>query len=155
MNGRIFKLVFNATDPAVVDSFSVLIDADEGSYNNPNALHNPDNIDTSSNSLMIQEDPGSHNRYHARVWRYDFATGQLSVAAVVDPSAAAPGAWESSGILDVSAQFGPGTWLVNVQAHSLFVESETRTVTLPNGASGPILFKRESGQLLLLTIPGS
>ncbi len=158
MNGRIFKLVFNDQDPLQVDSLSILIDADAGDYNNPDALHNPDNIDTSTNSLMIQEDPGSHNRYHARVWRYDLATGELSEAAVVDPSAAAPGAWESSGILDVSDYFGPGTWLVNVQAHTLFVESETRTV-IDTSRTPPVeatlTFKREGGQLLLLTIPGS
>lgn len=164
MNGRIFQLVLNQDDPLQVDSLSILINADAGGYGNPAALHNPDNIDTSANSLMIQEDPGSHNGYppgggpSARVWRYDFASGALTVAAEVDQSAdpaAREGTWESSGILDVSKYFGPGTWLVNVQAHSLFVETETRTVTLPNGTSGPILFKRESGQLLLLTIPGS
>jgi hypothetical protein len=163
-NGRIFMLVLNDQDPSVVDSLSILVDADAGGYNNPDALHNPDNLDTSASSLMIQEDPGSHNGYapgagpNARVWRYDLATGELSVVAEVDQSAtpeSRAGTWESSGILDVSAYFGPGAWLVNVQAHSLYVESEVRIVTLPNGQSGPILFKREGGQLLLLIIPGS
>ena len=165
-NGRVFKMVLNENDPLVVDSLTILINADSGGYYNPNVLHNPDNIDTSANgSLMIQEDPGSHNGFNAgfpnatnaRVWRYDLATGALSVVAEVDQSlvsSSAKGAWESSGIVDVSAVFGPGTWLVNVQAHSLFVETEVRTVTV-GSASGPILFKREGGQLLLLTIPGS
>jgi len=163
-NGRIFKLVLNDQDPTIVDSLSILINADAGDYNNPASLHNPDNLDTSANSLMIQEDPGSHNGYapgagpNARVWRYDLASGSLSVAAEVDQSTlpgARAGTWESSGILDVSEYFGPGAWLVNVQAHGLLVETETRTVTLPNGASGPVFFKREAGQLLLLVIPGS
>ena len=163
-NGRIFKMVLNEQDPTVVDSLSILIDADAGGYGNPAAMHNPDNLDTSRNSLMIQEDPGSHNGYapgagpNARIWRYDLTTGALTIVAEVDQSAdpnARAGSWESSGILNVSAHFGPGAWLVNVQAHSLFVESEVKTVTLPSGASGPITFKREGGQLLLLEIPGS
>jgi hypothetical protein len=166
-NGRIFKLVLNADDPLVVDSFSVLVNADAGGYNNPNSLHNPDNIDTSANSLMIQEDPGSHNTYlpgagpSARIWRYNLATGALSVVADVDQSLdpnAREGNWESSGILDASAVFGPGAWLVNVQAHSLFVESEVRIITDPTQnppVTGPVTFKREGGQLLLLRVPGS
>jgi hypothetical protein len=160
-NGRIFKLVLNATNPLVVDSLSVLIDADAGGYNNPQTLHNPDNVDTSTGSLMIQEDPGSHNGgaafTNARVWRYDLSSGTLTVAAEVDQSlvpATAKGNWESSGIVDASAVFGSGAWLLDVQAHSLFVDTEVRTVTVGT-ASGPITFKREGGQLILLEIPGS
>lgn len=62
-----------------------------------------------------------------------------------DP-AARLGVWESSGIVDASWVYGAGTWLVNVQAHSLFVEVEQR---------GALRFKREGGQLLLIHIPGS
>jgi hypothetical protein len=166
-NGRVFKMVLNASDPLVVDSLSVVIDGDAGGYNNPAALHNPDNLDTSANSLMIQEDPGSHNSFApgagpaARIWRYELATGVLSVVAEVNQSAdpaARLGAWESSGIVDASAAFGPGTWLVTIQAHTLFVESETRTV-IDTSRTPPVtatlLFKREGGQLLLLTVPGS
>lgn len=163
-NGRVFKMVLNADDPTVVDSLSVLIDADVGGYGNPAAIHNIDNLGVSAHSLMIQEDPGSHNQYSpgtgpaARIWRYDLSSGGLSVVAEVDQSltpTSREGTWESSGVVDASAVFGPGTWLVDVQAHSLFVESEIRTVTLPSGASGPVLFKREGGQLLVLTVPGS
>jgi Bacterial protein of unknown function (DUF839) len=160
-NGRIFKMVLNANDPKVVDSLTILVNADLGDYNNPDALHNPDNIDTSTGSLMIQEDPGSHNGgaafTNARVWRYALGTGTLTPVAEVDQSlvpTTTKGNWESSGIVDASAVFGPGTWLLDVQAHSLLVESEVRTVTV-GSASGPITFKREGGQLLLLTIPGS
>ena len=165
-NGRIFKMVLNEDDPLVVDSLTILINADAGGYYNPNALHNPDNIDTSAaGSLMIQEDPGSHNGFNAgfpnatnaRIWRYDLATGALSVVAEVDQSLmplSPKGNWESSGIVDVSTVFGPGTWLLNIQAHSLFVETEVRTVTIGT-ASGPVTFKREGGQLILLTIPDS
>jgi secreted PhoX family phosphatase len=164
-NGRIFKMVFNASDPTVVDSFSILYDADPGG-NAFGQMHNPDNVSASANSLMITEDPGSQNNYNvgtlgaptARVWMYNLSTSVLSVAAAVDQSAdpaARLGTWEASGVIDVSAIFGPGTWLVNVQAHSIFVETETRTVTVGGVTSGPVLFKREGGQLLLLTVPGS
>ena len=63
------------------------------------------------------------------------------VAAVNDQS------WESSGIVDASAFFGAGTWLLNVQAHSINVEGPT----LIDGVS----YKTEGGQLILLTLPGS
>lgn len=164
-NGRIFRMVLNAANPRVVDSLTVLVNADSGGYNTASALHNPDNIDTSSGSLMIQEDPGSHNGQRAafplatsaRVWRYDLALGTLAVVAEVDQSlmpATPRGNWESSGIVDASGVFGAGAWLLDVQAHSLFVESAVRNVTV-GAASGPITFKREGGQLLLLRIPGS
>ncbi|MDQ2996587.1 MAG: PhoX family protein [Chloroflexota bacterium] len=165
-NGRIFKMEFNANAPTVVDSFSILVNADLGGYNNFGVIHNPDNVGASANSLMITEDPGGHNNYSAGtpgaptagVWRYDLASGGLSVAAAVDQSAdplARLGSWEASGIIDASAIFGPGTWLVNVQAHSIFVETATRTITVGGVTSGPVLFKREAGQMLLLTVPGS
>ena len=165
-NGRIFKMELNASDPTLVDSFSILINADLGGYNNFGVPHNVDNVSASVNSLMITEDPGGHNNFApgtpgapaARVWMYNFASGTLSVAAAVDQSTdptALLGSWESSGVLDVSSVFGPGTWLIDVQAHSIFVETEVRTVTGPGGATGTMLFKREGGQLLLLTIPGS
>ena len=164
-NGRIFRMALNASNPRLVDSLTILIDADAGGYNNPAALHNPDNIDTSTGSLMIQEDPGSHNGQrtafpnatNARVWRYSLTEGTLGPVAEVDQSltpATPRGSWESSGIVDASSVFGPGAWLLDVQAHSLFIETEVRTVTV-GAASGPITFKREGGQLILLRIPGS
>ncbi|HXQ39246.1 MAG TPA: alkaline phosphatase PhoX, partial [Anaerolineales bacterium] len=105
-NGRIFKMEFNASDPTVVDNFSILIDADLGGYNNFGVPHNVDNVGTSTGSLMITEDPGSHNQSNpgtpgappARIWMYNFSTGTLSVAAAVDQSAdpaARLGAWEA------------------------------------------------------------
>lgn len=51
----------------------------------------------------------------------------------LEEMAAKHGDWESSGILDVSKYFGKGSWLINVQAHTL----------------------KEGGQLLLLNISGS
>lgn len=162
-NGRIFKMVLNPADPTVVDNLSILVDADAGGYNNQNVLHQPDNLETTANSLLIQEDPGSHNQYtagagpNARIWLYDLDTGSMSVVAAVDQSltpATRAGIWESSGIVDASAAFGPGAFLVTVQAHSLFIETAPGPdLTAPAGPDW--LYKREGGQLLLLRIPGA
>ncbi len=154
-NGRVFKMTLNDNDPRQVDRLEILIDADVGGYNNPNVLHNPDNMDTSANSLMIQEDPISENNFdpgkgpNARIWRYDLRTGSLNVVAEVDQSLdlkAKAGSWESSGIVDASEVFGPGTWIADVQAHSIRLQQEP---------AGDYTRKREGGQLLLLTVPGS
>lgn len=169
-NGRIWKMILNENDPKVVDSLSILIDADAGGYGAyAGVLHQPDNIETTANSLLIQEDPGSHNQFSngptgstARIWRYDLTTGALETVAKVNQSldesaidtdnyapgtsAAKAGAWESSGIIDASAAFGPGWFLVDVQAGSLI---------LKNDKVGPIRYELEGGQLLAIHIPGA
>jgi len=166
-NGRIFKLVLDQADPTVVDSLSILIDADLGGYNNPSILHQPDNVETTKNSLLVLEDPGGHNQYAAndpagttaRVWRYDFTTASFTAVAKVDQSAdpgqdAPQGSWESSGIVDASSVFGEGAFLINIQAHTIFVETAPGPDLVP--PPGPDwLYKREGGQLLLLRIPGA
>jgi len=86
---------------------------------------------------MVQEDTDD-----AKIWQYAFGTGTWSVVATVnDPDG------ESSGIVDASEWFGPGSWVLDVQGHGVNVAEELQ----PDG----ILFKRESGQLLLMRIPGS
>jgi hypothetical protein len=67
------------------------------------------------------------------------------------------GAWESSGVIDTSSVFGPGTFLVTVQAHTLAVEWEAgdlNTVT-SNDPLPDFQYKREGGQLLLIRVPGA
>ena len=70
------------------------------------------------------------------------------------------GAWESTGIVDASAAFGPGAYLINVQAHTLWVQSAPGNDTYidpppPDPNNNPdFMFKREGGQLLLIRIPG-
>lgn len=132
-NGRIFQLVMNASDPTKVDSFSVLADAADVGF------AKPDNIDTSGNSLMVQEDNDN-----ARVWRYDLWGGGWSVVATVtaDPTG------ESSGIVDASKYLGPGWWILDVQAHGIWQETFP-----PRG--DVVNVKREDGQLLLMHVPGS
>ena len=67
------------------------------------------------------------------------------------------GAWETSGIVDASAAFGPGSYLIDVQAHTLWVQTaDGPDTTLPvdiNNTDPDFTYKREGGQLLLLHIP--
>ena len=137
-NGRIFKFVFNEKNPRKVDSFSVFADGDAESSSVFVPFTNPDNMDTSANSLMVQEDTRD-----AKIWWYDFDSSSWSVVATVND----PPGGESSGIVDASAWFGPGAWILDVQGHGVFVETEVQ----PDGT----LAKLESGQLLLMVIPGS
>ena len=136
-NGRIFKFVVNEKNPRKVDSFSVFADADAPGADEYVPFTSPDNIGTSANSLMVQEDTDE-----AAVWWYNFNNDTWSVVATVnDPDG------ESSGIVDASAWFGPGAWILDVQGHGRNVDEEVQ----PSG----VLFKRESGQLMLMVIPGS
>jgi hypothetical protein len=165
-NGRMFKFVFDKRDPTRVESLSILIDGDARGAAGAGALdliHQPDNVETTKDLLLFQEDPGSHNQYPlgtgttARIWGYDLkAGGAPFVVARVNQSAdegptdvdasttrANAGAWESSGIVDASKYFGKGAFLVDVQAGSLIVQEEVR---------GTLTYQREGGQLLLLRL---
>jgi hypothetical protein len=139
-----------------------------------NEMHQPDNIESTVNGLYFTEDPGSSQQFSptstdpaattARVWRYDLATGLNAVALKVDQSAdegptdvdaaarANLGAWEATGIVDASAAFGPGAFLINVQAHSLWIQKAPGDDNV--APAGPdFTYKREGGQLLLIRIP--
>jgi len=161
-NGRIFKLTLgsNPVEGATLDILPGT-DFDALGYRNSSAVHQPDNLETTADALYIQEDTGSHNAQsatfpdatNARIWRYDLPTGALTVVAEVNQSV--PGApalnratWESSGIVDASSVFGPGAFLVDVQAHSWDMDAGT-------GNDAPAIPKRENGQLLLLRAPSS
>jgi hypothetical protein len=178
-NGRIWKMVLDPDDPTHVTSLSILIDGDDNPVKTVGEIHQPDNLETTASGLYVLEDPGSSQQFDAaqqvsdaarattaRVWQYRFADGATNVVAKVDQSAdegptdedAATtagrwGEWESTGIVDVSDWFGPGKFLINVQAHTLFVDvAEGPDNLAPAGADWTD--KREGGQLLLLTIPG-
>jgi hypothetical protein len=140
--GRVFRMEFAPDNPRKVVDLSILIDGNFST--NPFAgdrLRAPDNIGMSDHSLMLQEDTTSQV---SRVLRYDLDTGQWSMVAAVNNQQ-----WESSGIVDASDFYGPGNWLLDVQAHSIFV-GPTDTTTTPG-----VTYKTEGGQLLLLTLPGS
>jgi hypothetical protein len=157
MNGRLFKLVMNSSDPLGSATLSILPGAnyDDLGYNNAAAGHQPDNMETTRNAIFWQEDPGSHNAQpanpaatNARIWRYDLATGTSTVVAEVDQSMSPivnKGTWESSGIMDASEVFGRGAFLVDVQAHQWDMDAGP-------GNDPPAVPKRERGQLLLIRV---
>jgi hypothetical protein len=124
----------------------------------------PDNISLSENSLMLQEDPAydGFNRPE-RIWNFKFEengrltkpkavvelnTTQLSGTPCEDRGALGSTCWESSGIIDASQWLGAGTWLFDVQAHTL-------PFTYNDGTSTPVTVSSEGGQLLFLRLPGS
>jgi Alkaline phosphatase PhoX len=149
-----------------------------------NEIHQPDNVETTVNgNLLVTEDPSSANQYDppqganetsARLWKVPLGNpeaGKVPLLAVdqaldenanaalgavdVDAATAARlGAWESSGIVDASAAFGAGAFFLTIQAHSYWVAKQAGPDVL-NAPNGPdYFFKREGGQLILLTMPG-
>ncbi|MDQ3777827.1 MAG: hypothetical protein M3310_03005, partial [Actinomycetota bacterium] len=166
-NGRMFKMVLDPSDPKIVRSLSILVDGDARGAAGAGALdliHQPDNVETTRDLLLWQEDPGTHNQYPvgtgttARIWAYDLKRGGAPyVVARVNQSAdegptdvdSSPtrglwGSWESSGIVDASKYFGKGAFLLDVEAHTHAVQEEQR---------GPLTVVREGGQLLLFRLP--
>jgi len=154
-NGRLWKMVLDPNNPLVVQSLSVIFNSDALGYNNPNAIHQLDNIETTASSVMIQEDPGGHNQGavngYAKIWRFPLPAGPPVKVAQVNQSLRPDlpiGSWESSGIIDASSALGPGWFLVDVQAHGY--ELETAPTPFPG-----ITYMREAGQLLALKVPGA
>jgi hypothetical protein len=181
-NGRIWRMELDPTDPTVVDSLSILIEGDDNPVKTVLEIHQPDNLEATVNGLYILEDPGSSQQYSAqqqiddsarattaRVWQYKFSNSSLKRIFKVDQSqdeqagydmdqtttAGRWGEWETTGMVDVSSSFGPGTFLINIQAHTLFTEIDTTTAPDNLAPVGPDwTWKREGGQLLLITVPG-
>ena len=181
-NGRIWKMVLDPDDPKQVDSLSIFLDGDDSAVQAPGEIHQPDNVETTKTGLLVTEDPGGNNQFNpgdanatpARLWYVPFSGSPQVVAKVdqsadggptdvgpsptPDPSIGKLGTWESTGIVDASAAFGTGAYLINVQAHTLWIETAPGPDTfigldtLPNDPDST--YKREGGQLLLIRIPG-
>lgn len=175
-NGRVFELVLDPKNERKA-TMSILIEGDDLAVKDPARLHQPDNVEATVNGLYFTEDPGSTQQFvfgstdpnatTARVWQHRFSDGLNTVIAKVnqsldetigydvdgDPTVVGArgnlGIWESSGIVDASAAFGAGAFLITVQAHSLWVEKATGDDNVaPTGAD--FTYKREGGQLLLI-----
>jgi hypothetical protein len=180
-NGRVWKMVLDPKNERRVTSLSVYIEGDDRMVKDPDRVHQPDNIETTLAGIYLTEDPGSSQQFAfgstdaaattARVWQHRFSDGVNSVVARVDQSSDETigydvdgdpavvgtrgnlGAWESSGIVDASAWFGPGAFLIDVQAHTLWVEKGPGADNV--APAGPdFTNKREGGQLLLIRVPG-
>jgi Bacterial protein of unknown function (DUF839) len=176
-NGRVWKMVLDPNDPTIVTSLTVFVEGDDNPVKTLGEIHQPDNIETTPNGLLVTEDPGSSQQFPvgssdpnattARLWHVPIGnpTGAQVVAKVdqsadgggTDVDGRAPGnlgAWESSGIVDASEAFGPGAFLIDVQAHTLWVERAPGDDN--NGDGQPdFTYKREGGQLALIRIPGA
>lgn len=173
-NGRVWKMVLDPTDPTIVTSLTVFVEGDDNPVKTLNEIHQPDNLETTQTGILVTEDPGSSQQFPVgsldpaattgRLWYVPF-TGVPQVVVKIDQAAdSGPtdvdgrpagnwGAWESTGIVDAADAFGPGAFLINVQAHTLWVEKGPGDDN--NGDSQPdFTYKREGGQLLLLRIPG-
>jgi hypothetical protein len=174
-NGRVWKMVLDKQDPTKVTSLTVFVEGDDAPVKTPTEVHQPDNIETTRNGLLLTEDPGSSQQFPvgsldpaattARLWHVPFSGTPQVVTRVNQSADGGPtdvdgrppgnqGAWETSGIVDASAAFGPDMFLLNVQAHTLWVARAPGDDN--NGDGTPdFTYKREGGQLSLLHIPGA
>jgi hypothetical protein len=154
--GRLYHMRLGAdpTGPATLD---VVYNADTVIANGGDTAISPDNVDTSRDQLMINEDGTTQSRAKmaekgrdGSIWRFNLVGGgggqtadgaSATRVAELDPPgrdgiAVGPGVWETSGIISLGGVFGSGFWLFDVQAHS--------PTTAP--APGTV----EDGQLLLM-----
>ena len=180
-NGRVWKMVLDPNDPKTVTSLTVLVEGDDSVVKSPGEIHQPDNVESTRNGLLLTEDPGSSQQYPAvpppgpvdpdrttaRLMHASFASPALptEVARVNQTADGGPtdvdgrppgnwGAWESSGIVDASKAFGPDMFLIDIQAHTLWIEKAPGDDNY--APLGPdFTYKREGGQLLLMRIPGA
>ena len=138
-------------------------------------VHQPDNIETTPERVPPDRGPRLEPAVPGRLDDPDRDDGAAlaravrrdaaQVVAKVDQSADGgptdvdgraagnQGAWESTGIVDASAAFGRGTFLINIQAHTLWIEKAPGDDN--NGDGQPdFTYKREGGQLLMIRAPG-
>jgi len=156
-HGRLYRFNIDKDDPRKA-SLTLVIDGDTSS--DPVQMTNPDNMDTSEDSVVIQEDrnpeyhqPDDPGNGYGRVLVYDLESKELrAVARVNTPPALQPplepGTWESSGVINASRLLGEDQWLLDVQAHSL-PEEQPGPNLVPDSSVG------EDGQLLRIKIPNS
>ncbi len=180
-NGRVWKVVFDPNDPTRVTSMSIFVEGDDSELKVFNEVHQPDNIETTQTGILLTEDPGSSNQFvaadqglpnatTARLWYVPFSGASPQIVVKIDQTSDGDtgydvdgrpdgnwGAWETTGIVDASAAFGPGAFLINVQAHTLWVDRAVGPDTFIGNDVVPgdpdFTYKREGGQLLLIRIP--
>jgi hypothetical protein len=144
--GRLYSLHYDPTDPLGPAQLTLLLDGSEG-------VVSPDNIDINRfGELAICEDPNYNLETDLRlerdssVWIYDVPTAALTRIAEIDRprakahalvadslnsnvvSADTPGGWETAGVVDAEEWFTRGSWILNVEAHSLRINPTAETV---------------------------
>jgi hypothetical protein len=144
---RVYRMTYDVDHPRRA-TLEVVLDS------TVDDIVNPDGLGINATSLVIQEDRNKPSTGYNRAHVYDLSSGTLTAVARTTPSkvaikrAGGKGAWESSGAVDVSAFFGPGTWLMDVQAHKTSILQQGLNLKIDSA-------KGQRGQLLLVTIPGT
>ena len=149
MLGRLYRLDLNSANIFGPAKLTVIYNADTIVANGGDIAVSPDNIEVSENYIMICEDGTAPSGpvmaakgRKGNIWRLDlndnYAAENVAELTAIgrDGVEVASGNWETSGIIDTSAWFGPDTWLFDVQAHP------------PTGVPAPNTV--EDGQLLLM-----
>ena len=62
-NGRVWKMVLDPSDPTKVTSLTVFVEGDDNPVKTLNEIHQPDNLETTPNGLLVTEDPGSSQQF--------------------------------------------------------------------------------------------
>jgi Bacterial protein of unknown function (DUF839) len=153
--GRLYSLQLHPGNVTKGGTLTVVYNADAVIAAGGDTAISPDNVDTSGEYLMINEDGTATSRHvmaskgrDGSIWRFDIDAQGVDFASRVrvaqlnppgrDGVAVGAGIWETSGIIDVSSIFGPDIWISDVQAHA------------PTAAPGGTTVTVEDGQLFLL-----
>ena len=136
---------------------SLLVQEDPSSANQYNLPRDP--LDTPARLWQVPlggADPDASKVPLAEVNQALDENADPALGAIDQDLAAAArlGFWESSGIVDASAAFGAGTFLLTIQAHSYWVAKAAGPDVLNPGNGQDYVLKKEGGQLILLTLPG-
>jgi hypothetical protein len=153
--GRLYSLRLHPGNPLKPATLTTVYNADTVVADGGDIAISPDNLDVSRRYLMINEDGTTESRAvmaakgrDGSIWRFDLVKGPTGAVGVdastatrvaqLDPPGrdgilVGPGIWETSGIIDTSAMFGPNTWLSDVQAHPPTTPPVGPTVTVEDG----------------------
>jgi hypothetical protein len=153
--GRLYSLRLHPGNPVKPATLTIVYNADTVVAAGGDTAISPDNVDASSQYLMINEDGTTESRAvmaakgrDGSIWRFDLVKGPVQAVGVdastatrvaqLDPPGrdgvpVGPGVWETSGIIDTSELFGEDTWLSDVQAHPPTTPPVGATVTVEDG----------------------
>ena len=154
--GRLYSLELSGKDSTGPAQLTVEYNADQVIAAGGDIAISPDNLDTSRDYLMINEDGTTTSRAEmtrknrdGSIWRFDLDRDGVDVSSALriaelnppgrDRIPVSPGVWETSGIIDTADLFGNDTWIFDVQAHPPTTAPKPNTV--------------EDGQLLMLIGP--
>ncbi len=154
--GRLYSLELSGRDSTGPAKLTVEYNADQVIAAGGDIAISPDNLDTSRDYLMIQEDGTTTSRAEmarkqrdGSIWRFDIDKNGVDVSSRLrivelnppgrDRIPVGPGVWETSGIIDATELYGNDTWIFDVQAHPPTTAPKPNTV--------------EDGQLMLLVGP--